>query len=632
MAGDLPTSVPATVVPQARSSTWASMAWANAALAFAWAAVEWPHYRSVVHWEWIGITAWDHVLLAALFAGKTVLLLLPLLLVSAGVLAAGRPRAAWRVLLAGVPLVFAFLALDLAAQSYGRRHLAALLAHARDPAAATWVGGPRAVLAAGAVFALPAAAVAHLVLRLARRRAARGGRAATAALLAPLLVGASAPSTLSMPLVLERLGDELPVRLPFAPRAVAHARIAALRPELVRRAEAAWREAHGRLRQPPPADTRPSPVGRGPDVAVLILESLRADALAPEVMPALERLAARGLRLDTHHAPANSSHAALFGLLYGRSPFAYHETLDARVVPQLPASFRALGYRTTYVATTAVAWQRMEEFVAEGAFDEVVTETRGWEWYAHDEAALRRTATLLADGTPRLVVAALVGTHFPYHAPPEAQVFRPVVSAEAMYGYGARARAREIRNRYRNGARHADHLLGRFLETVDPAHTIVVVTGDHGEALFDDGTIGHASRLSDAQLRVPLVMAGPGIAARRLDSPTTHADLLPTLLSALGAAAPPHAEGRDLLGGPPPPDRPLLVVQVAPGAADHEAALLRDGLRLRLRLGRHAPRIELLGMADAAGDLRPDPVPPPAAAERLADGLEAALRTRGREP
>ena len=42
--------------------------------------------------------------------------------------------------------------------------------------------------------------------------------------------------------------------------------------------------------------------------------------------------------------------------------------------------------------------------------------------------------------------------------------------------------------------------------------TLVIVTGDHGESIFDDGTLGHSSRYSPAQIEIPLVIAGAGVA------------------------------------------------------------------------------------------------------------------------
>jgi len=72
-------------------------------------------------------------------------------------------------------------------------------------------------------------------------------------------------------------------------------------------------------------------------------------------------------------------------------------------------------------------------------------------------------------------------------------------------------------------------------------------------------TYGHT--LYQEVLRVPLIMAGPGIApASTVDTPVALLDLAPTLIDAAGAAMPPEAEGQSLapiLGGETIPGRPI---------------------------------------------------------------------------
>lgn len=69
------------------------------------------------------------------------------------------------------------------------------------------------------------------------------------------------------------------------------------------------------------------------------------------------------------------------------------------------------------------------------------------------------------------------------------------------------------------------------------SRTIVVITADHGEAFGENGTWGHGSSLADIAVHVPLVVYQP-----RLFPPmhvadfTSHADVLPTLLDAMGAS------------------------------------------------------------------------------------------------
>ena len=67
--------------------------------------------------------------------------------------------------------------------------------------------------------------------------------------------------------------------------------------------------------------------------------------------------------------------------------------------------------------------------------------------------------------------------------------------------------------------------------------TIVVFTSDHGDLLgAHGGLIQKWCNAFDEATRVPLLMAGPGIAAGGdgVTIPTSHVDLIPTLLGLAG--------------------------------------------------------------------------------------------------
>ncbi len=124
-----------------------------------------------------------------------------------------------------------------------------------------------------------------------------------------------------------------------------------------------------------------------------------------------------------------------------------------------------------------------------------------------------------------------------------------------------------LKAHYDGGLTYADTWLGMFLEGLERRglrdRTIVLVAGDHGEELGEHGRFGHGHNLWDGLLRVPLVMAGPGVAAgRRVRQTAELADVAPTLLQ-LCSIPPSHKhQGRSLTGllGPVPasedPERP----------------------------------------------------------------------------
>src|SRR5664280_2776071 len=82
-----------------------------------------------------------------------------------------------------------------------------------------------------------------------------------------------------------------------------------------------------------------------------------------------------------------------------------------------------------------------------------------------------------------------------------------------------------------------DKAIGRILEALDQSgmadETIVVFTSDHGDLLgAHGGLIQKWCNAFDEATRVPLLIAGPGIEPGRggVDLPTSHVDLIPTLL------------------------------------------------------------------------------------------------------
>jgi hypothetical protein len=72
------------------------------------------------------------------------------------------------------------------------------------------------------------------------------------------------------------------------------------------------------------------------------------------------------------------------------------------------------------------------------------------------------------------------------------------------------------------------------------------ITADHGEEFGEHGGRFHGTTVYEEQVRVPLIIAVPGMAPRRVRGPASHIDLLPTLLAGLAIDRPPRLRGRDL--------------------------------------------------------------------------------------
>ncbi|MFH1476331.1 MAG: sulfatase-like hydrolase/transferase [Verrucomicrobiota bacterium] len=98
---------------------------------------------------------------------------------------------------------------------------------------------------------------------------------------------------------------------------------------------------------------------------------------------------------------------------------------------------------------------------------------------------------------------------------------------------------------------HLDEQIGRVLDSLEQTgqadNTIIVFSGDNGLAVGQHGLMGKQN-LYDHSVRVPLIMAGPGIARnRKSDAFCYLLDVFPTLCELTDIAVPDTVEGKSLL-------------------------------------------------------------------------------------
>ena len=85
--------------------------------------------------------------------------------------------------------------------------------------------------------------------------------------------------------------------------------------------------------------------------------------------------------------------------------------------------------------------------------------------------------------------------------------------------------------------------------------TIVLAVADHGESLGEHGEASHGLFAYESTLRVPMIVAAPGVRARAVREPVAVVDLVPTVLDLLGVAIPSGLDGQSLLRAEDPGTR-----------------------------------------------------------------------------
>ena len=173
-----------------------------------------------------------------------------------------------------------------------------------------------------------------------------------------------------------------------------------------------------------------------------------------------------------------------------------------------------------------------------------------------------------------------------------------------------------LRALYASEVRWVDRWVGMLLDSI-PAErrrdTLIVLTADHGEELYEHGGWKHGRTLYEEQLRVPLIMSWESVipARRRITTPVRLIDVAPTLLEAAGLRAPAgSAHGRSLLAsllaGEEPPPADIYAERLNFGPT--QAAVVSHGKKLVLfdRNGR-APLIDRMQEERVAEEAEREP-------------------------
>ena len=112
---------------------------------------------------------------------------------------------------------------------------------------------------------------------------------------------------------------------------------------------------------------------------------------------------------------------------------------------------------------------------------------------------------------------------------------------------------------YAGGIAYVDSSIGRVIDRLRARglydNTLLIIVGDHGEALGEHGEQTHSFYVYQSTLHVPLIIRAPGVGPSRQIAQTVNlVDLMPTTLSLLGLPQPKRVEGvdlRDYLAGNP---------------------------------------------------------------------------------
>jgi len=277
---------------------------------------------------------------------------------------------------------------------------------------------------------------------------------------------------------------------------------------------------------------------RKPDVVFLLIESLPSTFLTDEVMPNLSALSREATVFERHYSAAAATQFSLYSILFGLDAQRRDAVIGAGRTPLLFPAMKNNGYGVHLLAASSVDWMDLKETVFHDVTDGLETDFPG-DGNGRDEAMIARAGEILETAPkdqPLFLFLFFAGTHFNYTYPPRSAVFEPAWDGAGTLT-ASRVPSEQLQNRARNAAREVDTKIAEFLaayRTRRGGAPLLFVTGDHGEEFNESGRIGHSSDVSAAQIHVPMIVKDEALPPGRIDAPTGHVDLLPTLFSLLG--------------------------------------------------------------------------------------------------
>ncbi len=298
------------------------------------------------------------------------------------------------------------------------------------------------------------------------------------------------------------------------------------------------------------------------NVLFIILESAGAcyfDAYGGtyQLSANLNKYVSHSLIFDQMYAYAPATNRTLISILGSMYPYLSYKSITQEAPeidhPTLSSVLKNQGYRTSFFTSANLNFQNSKQFLEHRQFDcledfstikcseEFIIDNDNYmEGNGIDDMCLSdRLASWIDEDTTRNFFSMIwtVQGHYPYFFANEEEDFRV-----SDYNF----------NRYLNCLKHNDELIGEVMQTLNErglaTTTLVVVTGDHGEAFGQHQQYGHGSAIYEENLRVPLYFINPILfhGERKRDIAGMK-DLATTTLSIINVDIPKKWQGRDLL-------------------------------------------------------------------------------------
>lgn len=275
-------------------------------------------------------------------------------------------------------------------------------------------------------------------------------------------------------------------------------------------------------REPAPKQTETAP---RPSILLVTLDTTRADSIGPDAVgietPAFNALAAHARRFRWAYAAVPQTLPSHTSMMTGLYPAGHGLHENGRYLSPaqslLAEKLHTAGYRTAAFVSAFALARRFGLARGFETYDDEVPEPRN---ERSAQATTDRALALLSKPSPQplFLWVHYYEPHFPYEPP---EPFRTRFATKPYLGEVAAM----------------DAQLGRLVAAFQQRFgrdAAIIVVGDHGEGLGEHGEAQHGNLLYQATMHVPLIVAGPKVAASVTDTPVSTRRIFHTILDWAG--------------------------------------------------------------------------------------------------
>jgi len=258
---------------------------------------------------------------------------------------------------------------------------------------------------------------------------------------------------------------------------------------------------------------------KGKHIILIVLESARADLLKKKVngqfvAPVLRRIAQKGTLIKSAYSHTGYTVTSL-NAIFNRSLIGSNDN-------NLLTFLRKAKYQISIISgqdesfggvatSTGMKEEGVSYFDARTAIDDrVYVSKESGSLRLSEERVVKQFKLRAAEldfNEPQFLYLNFQAAHFPYSHPKMVKRVTQHLIPRSEINIANKAR---VEDAYWNAIANADWAVGETFKTLEQYkildNSTVVILGDHGESLFDNGFLGHGYAINDIQTRIPLII------------------------------------------------------------------------------------------------------------------------------